>query len=167
MKEAPDDIKHLLEECKVIEENCLYTAQAHFEIASRVKKRSKLFFLIPSCISTLSGILTAIGLPSWLGAFAAISGLITGLFSVLGIGKQSSAHKQAANILTTLRHDARALHEAYWQEITRDQLFAEVRRLHDQYNALIQTLEMTDNASFEKARQRIKAGRFNPDFKSN
>ena len=163
---SPDTVQHLLDECKIIEENCLYTSQAHFAMANKAEFQSRLFLIVPSCVAALSGILTAIGFPSWLGAFAAVSGLITGIASIFGVDKKAGAHKQAGNVLTALRHEARALHEAYWREIPHEQLVAEVRRIHDKYNSLIQMIETTDDSAFEKGRKKIKAGLFDPDFRS-
>ena len=164
---STDDIQHLLDECKIVEENCLYTSQTHFQMASKAESQARLLLIIPSFIAAISGILTAIGFPSWIGAFAAVSGLITGIASFLGVDKKAGVHKQAGNILTALKHEARTLHEAYWQEIPREQLIAEVRRIHDKYNTLIQILETTDNSAFEEGRKRIKNGLFNPDFRPN
>ncbi len=165
MDNTSDSIQHLLDECKILEENCLYTSQAHFEMATKAETQARMFLIIPSCIAALSGILTAIGLPAWIGSFAAVSGLITGLSSVFGIDRKANSHKQAANALTALRHEARALYEAYWREISREQLVAEVRCIHDKYNSLIQMLETTDDLAFERGRKKIKAGLFEPDFK--
>lgn len=167
MNNSPDKIQHLLDECKTIEENCLYTSQAHFAMANKAEFQSRLFLIIPSCIAAISGILTAVGFPSWIGAFAAVSGVITGLASVFGVDRKAGSHKQAGNVLTSLRHEARALHEAYWHELPHEQFFAEVRRIHDKYNSLIQILETTDNTAFEEGRKRIKAGLFEPDFQKN
>ncbi|MBN3874509.1 MAG: SLATT domain-containing protein [Nostoc sp. JL33] len=164
MNTSPAQIQHLLNECKIIEENSLYTSQAHFQMANKAEFQARLFLIVPSCIAAVSGVLTAIGFPSWIGAFAAVSGLITGLASVFGVDRKAGAHKQAGNVLTALRHEARALHEAYWRELPHEQFVAEVRRIHDKYNSLIQTLETTDNAAFEEGRNRIKAGLFEPDF---
>jgi hypothetical protein len=164
MNSSPDSIQHLMNECKIVEENCLYTSQAHFAMADKAEFQARLFLIVPSCVAAISGILTAIGFPAWIGSFAAVSGLITGLASAFGMDRKTGAHKQAGNALTALRHEARALHESYWHEISREQLVAEVRRIHDRYNSLIQILETTDNTAFEAARKRIKAGIFESDF---
>lgn len=164
MNNLPNNIQNLINECKIVEENCLYTSQAHFEMADKVEFQARLFLIVPSCIAAISGILTAVGFPAWIGAFAAVSGLITGLSSVFGIDRKAASHKQAGNVLTALRHEARALHESYWCEIPHEEFVAEVRRIHDRYNSLIQILETTDNSAFEKGRKRIKAGLFEPDF---
>jgi hypothetical protein len=93
-----------------------------------------------------------------------VSGLVTGLASIFGVDRKAGLHKQAGNVLTALRHEDRALHESYWREIPHEQFVAEVRRIHDRYNLLIQILETTDNDAFEKGRKKIKAGIFEPDF---
>jgi hypothetical protein len=165
MHNLPNDIQHLLDECKTIEENCLYSSQAHFSMADKAEFQSRLFLVVPSCVAALSGILTAIGFPSWIGSLAAVSGLISGLASIFGVDKKAGSHKQAGNILTALRHEARALHEAYWREIPREQLISEVRRIHDKYNSLIQMMETTDASAFEQGRKKIKSGLFEPDFR--
>lgn len=164
MNVSPDSVQHLINECKIVEENCLYTSQAHFAMADKAEFQARLFLIVPSCIAAVSGIFTAIGFPAWIGSFAAVSGLITGLASAFGVDRKAGAHKQAGNVLTALRHEARALYESYWREIPREQFVAEVRRIHDRHNSLIQILETTDNAAFEKGRKKIKAGIFEPDF---
>ena len=162
--ENTGDIEHLLRQCKVIDENCLYTAQAHFAMAIKARWQSRSLLVIPSVISAISGILVAVGLPSWLGAFAAASGLVTGIASILGVDRKAKSHEQVANDLTVLRHDARAMHEAYWREIPKEQLFYETRAIHSRYNSIIRTTEMTDEAAFQVGREKIKSGHFKPDF---
>jgi hypothetical protein len=164
MNSSSNNIQHLINECKIVEENCLYTSQAHFVMADKAEFQARLFLIVPSCIAAISGILTAIGFPAWIGSFAAVSGLVTGLASAFGVDRKAGLHKQAGNVLTALRHEARALHESYWREIPHEQFVAEVRRIHDRYNSLIQILETTDNAAFEEGRKKIKAGIFEPDF---
>lgn len=163
-KEKAD--QYLLDECKTIAENCLYTAQTHYEMANKKIFRTRLLLLIiPSCVAAIAGILTAVGFPGWLGAISAVAGFITAIASYLGIDQQAMAHKQAANLLTALRHEARALSETYWRELPHGQLVAEVRRLGDRYNSLIQALETTDTTAFELARKRIQSGIFEMDFR--
>ena len=120
---------------------------------------------MPSCIAALAGTLTAVGLPGWIGAFAALAGLITAVATYCEVDRKEVAHKTAGNLLTCLRHEARAVHETYWKEMPHEQLVSEVRRLGDRYTILCQALETTDAASYEEARKRIKSGTFIPDFR--
>lgn len=156
--------QHLVDECRIVAENCLYTAQAHFVLAVKAERQSRWLLIFPSIVAAISGILVAIGQPGWIGAFAAASGLVAGVASALGVDRKATIHKQAGNLMTALRHEARALCDTYWLELEHQQLFVEVRRINDKYNCLIQALEITDSASFEKARKRIKEGFFDPDF---
>jgi hypothetical protein len=73
MNSSPNNIQHLINECKIVEENCLYTSQAHFVMADKAEFQARLFLIVPSCIAAISGILTAIGFPAWIGSFAAVS----------------------------------------------------------------------------------------------
>ena len=164
MNEQEISKQHLVDECKTVAENCLYTAQAHFAMAEKATRQSRYLLIVPSGVSALAGILTSVGLPGWIGAFAAVSGLITGVSSAVGVDRKALSHKQAGNLFTALRHEARALYETYSLELPYEQFVAETRRINDRYNSLIQALETTDSAAFEVARQRIKAGYFKADF---
>jgi hypothetical protein len=155
MNSPSKNIQYLINECKIVEKNCLYTSQAHFVMADKAEFQARLFLIVPSCIAAISGILTAIGFPAWIGSFSAVSGLVTGLASAFGVDRKAGLHKQAGNVLTALQHEARALHESYWREIPHEQFVAEVRRIHNRYNSLIQILETTDNSAFEEGRKKI------------
>lgn len=159
--------QHLIDECKTVAENCLYNAQAHFLLARKAELKAQLLLILPSIAAAISGFLTAIGLPGWIGAFAAVSGVVSGVASALGVDRKAASHKQAGNLMTALRHEARTLCDTYWRELPHEQFVSEVRRLNDRYNSLIQVLEATDSKAFEKARITIKQGIFEPDFRES
>ncbi|MGK3985111.1 SLATT domain-containing protein [Sorangium sp. So ce136] len=160
----PSNSEALLAECKRIEENCLYTGQTHFEMASqKAKQASGWLVLLPSLVSAGSGLAVAIGAPSWIGAFAAVSGVVSGVATFLGVGKEASAHETAGKLLTQLRDEARALREAHWHELSAEQLAREIRAFGQRYQAYVASLPLTDNAAFEKVRKRVKSGRFQFD----
>jgi hypothetical protein len=159
-----NEIKHLIDECKTIDENCLYTAQTHFEMARAAQWKVHWLVSVPSLLAVIAGFYSAMNDAGWAGAIAAAAAGLAGLASVLGIEKDVVTHKSAGNLMTSLRHDARVLHECYWQEMTREQFYIEIRRLNDRYRIARLALEPTDNAAFEKARKRIKQGYFKPDF---
>ena len=164
-----DTTKHqpLVDECKTIAEDCLYTAQAHYIMAARASWQAKLFLLVPAGVAAIAGILTSVGLPGWVGAFAAAAGLVNAVAAWLGPDQSSTAHRSAANLFTCLRHEARALAEVFQHSLTEAQLLAEVHRLSDHYNTLVATTEATDNKAYEAGRKRIKSGTFTPDFREN
>lgn len=169
MGDREQDLEHLIDECKTVAENSLYNAQTHHELASTVQKRADKkaiwMVIVPSAIAGVAGFLTAVGLPSWLGAFSAVGGFLAAVSTVLGGDKLHNRHCTAASQWTALRHEARSLHETYFRELPHAQFLAEVRRIDDRYNTLCQALEPTDNESFDKARERIKSGIFTPEFR--
>jgi len=161
------DNQPLLDECKTIAENCLYTAQTHFIMQEKAGSKSLWLILIPSGIAAIAGMLTSIGLPGWIGVFATLSGVITGVATYCKIDQKEISHKTAANLLTSLRHEARSVYETYWKDMTHEQLSNEVRRLGDKYSTLCQALITTDKDSYEEARKLLKSGTFVPDFREH
>ena len=160
------DIAPFLEELKTVEENCLYTAQAHFEIASRKSGTVKTVYIVAALVSALGGCLVAFGMPKWLGALPALGGAMGAVFSAVGIDKDVHTHLVAANALTKLRHEARALRETYSTTMTPEDLSRDTRNVSDAYNSMIQGLPPTDEKAMQKARAVIQSGRFEPDFRS-
>lgn len=158
-------VEHLLTACKTIEENCLYTAQTHFVLASRTTTARTAFLVFPAVVSALAGALVAIGFTPYLGVVGALGGMISAVASVLGVDKPPLNHRHAANLFTALRHQARSLHETFWREMPKDTLVAEVKRLEERYSTLLQTLEPTDDEAFQIARARIKEKLFEMDFR--
>jgi hypothetical protein len=165
MNSGASDIGNLLRECETVAENSLYNAQAHFILADSKEKKGRWLLIAPSAVAGLCGLLTALGLPSWLGAFSAVGGLMVSMAAIFGVDKQPTAHRNAACQWTALRHDARSLSETYFRELPREMFFAEVRRIDDRYVTLCQVLEPTDSDSFEAARKQIKSGVHEPDSK--
>lgn len=160
----PTETLHLLSECAKIEENCLYTAQTHFIMAaSKQKTASGWLVLLPSLVSSGSGLAVAVGAKPWIGAFAAVAGVVSGVATFLGVGKEAAAHETAGKLLTQLKDDARALRETYARDLSSDQLATEVRALGNRYRAYVASLPLTDEASFEKARAKIKTRVFEFD----
>jgi hypothetical protein len=158
------DMSNLLRECETVAENSLYNAQAHFALANSKEQKGRLLLLVPSAVAGLCGLLTALGGPLWLGAFSAIGGFMASIATILGVDKEPTSHRNAACQWTSLRHEARSLHEAYFKELPREQFLAEVRRIDARYIALSQALEPTDPESFATARAQIQSGAHKPDF---
>lgn len=163
MSEA--DLTNLIEECRTVAEDSLYNAQAHYILADAKERQGWWLLVAPSIVAGVCGLLTAVGLPSWLGAFSAAGGLVATVAGVLGIDRQPTTHRNAASQWTALRHEARSLHETFFEELPRDQVLAEVRRIDDRYNSLCQALPPTNRKSFEAARKQIKAGTHESRFK--
>lgn len=162
MSEA--DFANLLHECETVAENSLFNAQANYILANSKERQGRWLLVAPSILAGICGLLTAVGLPSWLGALSAAGGLVAGVAAALGIDKQPTAHRNAASQWTALRHEARSLHQTFFRELPHEQFLAEVRRIDDRYNSLCQALPPTDPKSFEAARKLINSGAFEPDF---
>jgi hypothetical protein len=158
---------HLISECRKVAENSLYNAQAHFVLADRLERHARWMLMAPAALAGTCGILTAVGLPAWLGAFSAIGGFFAATAAVLGIDRAPTSHRLAANQWTALRHEADSLSETYFKELPHEQFVAEVRRIDDRYNTLCQSLEPTDKKAFDMARAQIKAGVFKTDSSAN
>jgi len=163
-----DSKDSLANECLLIAENCLYTAQTHFEMARRAGTRTRRFILWPSVLSGAAGIAIPLGVfighKAWalLGIVPAVAGIVTAALAYFG-SDDESAHKVAGNLFTILRHDSRALAETFASGMSLDQLTCKVRRLQDRYNTLVQSTEVTDPEAFERARKVVKKRRFDSD----
>lgn len=156
---------HLMAECHKIAEDSLYTAQAHFEVASAKGRAVKLWLqLLPAIATALSGIIVALGGPPWWGAIAALSGVLTGVAAYLGVDKETASHTVAAKLFTKLRHDARALADTFSKDMPEAEFRAEVKKLRDRYANYVESCPDTDDGAFEKARKKIQDGRFQPDL---
>jgi hypothetical protein len=160
-----DDRTKLIQECQTVAENALYNAQAHYFLAGSKEMRGRLLLVFPSAVAGVAGLLTALGQPAWLGAFAAIGGFFVTVATILGVDREPTAHRNAACQWTALRHEARALCDTWATEWPREQFVADVRRIDDRYLALNQALPATDKNSFEAARKQIQSGTHKPDFK--
>lgn len=158
-------INGLKEECKQIEQDCLYTAQAHFVLAERYEKRMRRYIIWPAAAAAVFSLVSTIW-PDKLGPAGYVATLLSGLAAIsagLGMERAVSAHKQAANLLTALRHEARRLHETWSTDLTPEQFAQEVRQLCERYDSYVVALEVTDKKAFEEARKLIKDGVFDPD----
>ncbi len=171
MENKPDSTSHLVEACKTIEENCLYNAQAHFEIAARARRLNIFLLIAPAALAGLGGLFVSLDLCAVankaIGALTAILGAAATVSASLGADRREDRHNQAANLFTALRHESRALYEAYASGLSRDAFVAEVRRISDRYNTLVQALPPTDECAFERAKRKIKSGRFMTDFREH
>jgi hypothetical protein len=156
-------IDNLRQECHQIEQDSLYTAQAHFWLAERGAKATWWWFYPAISVGGACGALVALGLPAWLGVLSALSGIIVGLAKLSGVDQLSGKHTHAANVLTALRHDARFASRMLSTALPPEQFLAEVRRLRDRYNLWVQVLPATTEEAFEHARARVKHGLLKPD----
>lgn len=152
----------LVQECKRIAEDSLYTAQAHFETARLANLRERwVMLIIPSFVAAVSSILVAVGPAEWkwLSAIAAAASLMATVASYLRVDEKVASQTQAGNAFTTLRHQARLLAGAA-ESLESSDLRERVTRLIERYEDLVRTTPSTDNKAFDVARNRVKQGIF-------
>lgn len=153
-----------IEECKIIQQNCTYTAEAHHQDALCERKKAIWLEVIPAACAAVTGTLVAAKYASENLLFVTIiSSVITAVATVLNPRKGYESHLVAAKNFTAMKHDARLLHEAGSQHMSEEAFVVAVENLHERYNDLLQTVPPTSPKAFEKARNIIGRGIHEPD----
>lgn len=158
-------IENLINECKRIEEDSTYTAEAHYLFAASLSKKSFWFKFIPVIITVVSVLALLLGSPNWVSWITLISSIITITNMLLEPESKARDHEFAAKSFTVLKHEARSLYESFKDFMDEKDFYYEVKRIREKYNWLVQTTPPTDEKSFNKAQERIKEGIHEPDFK--
>jgi len=160
-------IQNLINECKQIEEDSLYTAEVHYVIGHKQKVRAFWFKLIPALITVLSSLALLMGAPNWITWITLVSALITITNILLKPEEEATNHFTAAKNFTALKHEARSLYEAFKDFIDENTFYHEVKRLREKYNIYVKSTPPTDDEkSWEKARENIKKGYHVADFRN-
>lgn len=155
---------NLINECKTIEENCLYTSIAHYGLEQTHKRWEQVLKYALAALSAASGGLLVMGLPSALGWLAIGSGLVSALVTVFDVDKKAREHGDSAREFTVLRHDARTTYQTFAPELAREDVMRRVERLVDRYNELISRSPSTTERAFQEARRKIQSEVYAPDF---
>ena len=92
-----------------------------------------------------------------------LSATVSAITAVLNPNKAYQDHLAAAKNFTTLKHDARFLHESQSTRLTDEALVIAIENLHQRYNELLKSTPPTDDESFAKARQTVQSGMHEPD----
>ena len=152
------------DECKQIQQNCTYTAEAHHLIARWNKALAYVFQIIPAGIAAVtSGLVAANVKPnSWLWVTMTAS-IIAAIATIIDPNKRHQEHLNAAKSFTVLKHDARFLHEAKSQNMSDEAFCVAVENLHEKYNDLIKAVPPTGSISIGIARKVIGSGIHEPD----
>jgi len=155
---------HYIKETKTIENNCVYTAEAHHIIAARYGKHAFWFQLIPAVIASFSGMLVAGSVvPPWFGWATVVSGIVTAVSGVLNPIKSYFDHLTAAKSFTVLKQEARALGTTTGLMLSELELKYSITNLQQRYGDLVRLAPPTDERSFRNAQERIKSGIHEPD----
>lgn len=156
--------ENYVDECKQIQQNCTYTAEAHHQIARWNRALSYIFQIIPAGVAAITSALVAANIkpPSWLWATMTAS-IISAVATIVDPNKKYQEHLSTAKNFTVLKHDARFLHEAKAQSMTDEGLCVAVETLHDRYNELVKAAPPTGSISFGIARRIVGSGLHEPD----
>lgn len=156
--------KQLIAECKHIQENCTYTAEAHHDLADRSRRLSIWLQIVPSVITAILASIVTLGwAPVILNGLTVIGAVISAVANVLNPLKDYFDHLNAAKNFTIIKHDARALRESFGIKMSDSAFASAVETLHGRYNDLVRFVPPTDKKSFEEARRRIREGVHKPD----
>ena len=157
-------VDHLIHECKRIKDDCEYTAEAHHTIAHRKECIGFWLKIIPALLAAGSGAAVLLGAQIWVAWLAVISGAVFGYSSIANPDGQANEHTKAAKEFSVLKHDARSLHESFCKEMGKTEFYIAVRVLRERYNCIVRYSPKTTDNSFERARNKIKSGKHEPDF---
>jgi len=148
-----------IEECKTIQQNCTYTAEAHHIIALRNKRIGFFLQVIPAVVAAVSGVVVVSGVvhPFWL-ALIVVGAATSAVAGVLDPHKSYQNHLSVAKDFVVLKQDARSLHETFYSTMNDEVFSNEVKHLHDRYISLVKMSPATDKKSFEKARIVVQKG---------
>ena len=162
MSEKKDD--HLIDECRRIEEDCLYNAETHYIMASGFNRIGFWVKLIPAIAAAVSGAALLSGAPNWIAWFSVIAGVAFALQSIMNPDKKYEEHSQAGKSYTALKHESRSLYQTFCKEMDRNSFLTMVMVLRERYNMIAKMTSQTTDKAFEEGRNKIKAGRHTPDF---
>jgi len=157
-----------IDECKQIQQNATYSAETHHRMAARDRRLSTWLQIVPAIVATITSGLVASGVsPSSLLWLTVTAAAISAVASIWNPQKSYQDNLAAAKGFTTIKHDARFLHEAQSISMTEAEFRLAVQHLHDKYNELVKVVPATDPDMFEEAQQVIQAGRHEPDRNSD
>ncbi len=159
--------EYLIAECRRIEEDCMYDAETHHQIVASAKKIAFCIKFIPAVIAALSGILILAGVSIVVAWLSVLSGFILAIAAVLDPDRKKNDHIKNAKDYTVLKHDSRALYQAFAKEMSSSEFYISTRLLRERYNNVVYNSPETEDKAFEKAREKIRAGRHTPDFEEH
>jgi hypothetical protein len=160
-----DDRKKLIEECKRIEEDSLYTAETHFLIAQKLTRKNMIIKYIPTVVSFVSQAVLVYAIISkrdiifqLLSLLISVGSTAVSFFNLLNdTDKKIKEHESAGKMFTALKHEARSLYQTFEPFLDEQAFLREVYALRKRYNLLVKSTPITDNKSYEEARCKIRS----------
>jgi len=160
-----EKVDSLISECKQIEADSMQTAETHHIIAHKASSRAFWLKFIPALATVISAGFLLAGANNWVAWVALISGMVTVSNILMKCDEKSAEHLFAAKSFTVLKHQARALHNAFKNFIDEKDFYHQVRMIREQYNLLVQFAPPTDDEkAYDKASERIKKGVHRTNF---
>src|SRR5438128_2104294 len=136
-------------ECKIIQDNCTYTAEAHHIIALNGECLRVKIQVVPAVVAALSSILV-VGqvVPAWFGWASATAAIVAAVGGVIDPQKSYYEHLNAARYFTVLKQKARALRETFSARFSDAEFATKVESLHEEYIELVKFLPPTTEEAF-------------------
>lgn len=153
-----------IDECKIIQQNCTYTAEAHHHIAISEKRKAFWLQVVPAICAAVSSALVAAKVicPGFI-FLTIVSSVMTAVCAVVDPDKNYHAHLDAAKNFTAMKHDARFMREVTSQKLDDEAFAVAVENLHDRYNDLSKSVPPTTSRAFAKAQKIVQADIHEPD----
>lgn len=153
------------DECRQIQQNSTYTAEAHHHLANWNRTLAYLFQIVPATVAAITGVLVAAYVKpnSWLW-ITVVASVVSAVAGILDPNKKYQDHLGAAKSFTAIKHDARFLHEAKSERMSDEAFAVGVENLHEKYNELMKLVPATGDQSFKKAQKMINLGVHEPDW---
>jgi len=157
----------LVNECKQIQEDSTYTAEAHHLIAAGLSVKAFRCKFYPALFALASALALILGVKDWVAWITVISGTVV-LYNVfVEPEKKAQQHVFAAKQFTVLKHEARSLHESFKEFMAEMEFYHGVRVIREKYNLLVQFSPPTDDKRvWDEARRKIKAGIHKPSYRN-
>lgn len=153
-----------LNECKQIQQNATYSAETHHRMAVRYHRMSLWLQVVPAVIAAVSSGLVASGVtPHSLLWLTVTSAAISAVASIWNPQKAYQDNLAAGKAFTTMKHDARFLHESQSTSMAEPEFRLAVQNLHEKYNELVRVVPATNPKVFEEARRAVQSGIHEPD----
>jgi len=162
-----DNKKKLIDECRRVEENSLYTAASHFKAASLAKFGQYFLGAIPIILGGIGGWqylsdpkLAAPENVFWAGLLTILAGISGSLLSFLNLSKVHIEHGKAGNEFKICENDARRAHKIYSGDEEYETFKQRVERIAGKYDELIESHTLPSDFCYWLAKRAIKRGEY-------
>lgn len=160
-----DQRSRLIDECKRIQENCLYTATSHLTAASFAGWAQGLGGAVPIVLGAIGGFKAlsdpSVASPEKLllaGILTLLAGIVGSLMVFWDFAKSRLTHFSAGTKYKSLENQARRAWQLHALDEDVTALKARVETLTERYDALGEESELSGDIAFLLARRKIELG---------